>query len=82
MMILWSCLALGRWLISAWLELPRALKTFLENQFLFYKAGLSDVRFTIQDGVHSRLFPESRSCLERTVLLEISQQLLLHQKGV
>jgi hypothetical protein len=36
--------------------MPHALKTFLENQFLFYKAGPSDVRFTIWDGVHSRLF--------------------------
>jgi hypothetical protein len=56
MMILWRCLALVSWLISAWLEMPHALKTFLENQFLFYKAGPSDVRFTIRDGVHSRLF--------------------------
>jgi hypothetical protein len=56
MMILWNSLALGSWLISAWLEMPHALKTFLENQFLFYKAGPSDVRFTIRDGVHSRLF--------------------------
>jgi len=64
---------LGSWLISAWLEMPHALKTFLENQFLFYKAGPSDVRFTIRVGGHSRLFPESRSCFERTVLSEISQ---------
>jgi hypothetical protein len=56
MMILWNSLALGSLLISAWLEMPHALKTFLENQFLFYKAGPSDVRFTIRDGVHSRLF--------------------------
>jgi hypothetical protein len=45
MLILWNSLALGSWLISAWLELPRALKTFLENQFLFYKAGRSDASF-------------------------------------
>jgi hypothetical protein len=44
---LWNSLALVSWLISAWLGMPHALKTFLENQFLFYKAGPSDVRFTI-----------------------------------
>jgi hypothetical protein len=47
---------LGSWLISAWLEMPHALKTFLENQFLFYKAGPSNIRFTKQGRVHSRLF--------------------------